>query len=240
MNKYEMQEFNVWINDTQLRCLAHANNLLILQFKRPGTILYSETVTMLNDNPDSLGTIHFSGDGGEASFRTTWNPILPVDYHEYSSSYLHEKLTSIGRDEYQRTGDSIDKDFEIYSQELESDYADDKLTRDKALRLLNDIHDTVVDYQDSSDETIENEVYRLREYDDEMRNFWDWEAIEDYARMGRRFSTAMRMYHAMLCRLYDVKAYELQAGDVINLGAVDMLAGAWPPVAWYSEAKTND
>lgn len=68
MNKYEMQEFNVWINDTQLRCLAHANNLLILQFKRPGTILYSETVTMLNDNPDSLGTIHFSGDGGEASY----------------------------------------------------------------------------------------------------------------------------------------------------------------------------
>lgn len=228
-----------YVDNTELHCLAHTDDVLVLQFKHPDRILNSETITMIRDvNADgqlnTLGTIQFYGDAGEASFRPTWDPTQPIDYSHYSDSYLVEKLTAVQGQEYVYELDKLDHDVHIRSREyreqfeaelndLDSDQTDEHEELQNqmvnTLDFIDKVYDLIVQMNTADQNTVAYAVNQL--YDDEYYNECDldFEDLEELTAMDLQLSRRVQVMLGLLRRLSQLKQdpFSLKTGEMIKI-----------------------
>lgn len=194
--------FEVWTKNTVLTCLAHNDNVLMLRFAHPGTIIFGETITFSHlDGP--VNTIMLDGDGGCAVFKPTWNPLKPTDYRTFNFGYFMEKLATASRDVFTWHSDDKIADFNDLDEE---DYSADE---HEYLRSVA-----------NNDEYDSGEIVAMMEY---QYSSVDSDVVEDAVRLGRRYSSSMHLYYQLLCAVSKLgeRPWQLQTGESIKIGNPD-------------------
>lgn len=196
MSKYDFDE---WTKNTVLTCLAHNDNVLVLRFAHPGSLFNSETITF-SHVASVVNTIVFSGDGGCAVFKPTWNPINPTDYRTLNFGYFMEKVAATDRETYTWNYDDKLSDFENLCKE---DYSPEEYEYLKNVA--------------NNNEYDNGEFVAILECE---RSPVDSEIIEDGVELGRRYSISMYLYYELLIALSKLgtQPWKLKTGETIEIG----------------------
>lgn len=195
-------KFDKWFNNTIIDKQIHTDDVMVVTFEHPGTILSSVTYTFLS-HPK---TIQIAGDIAPAVFYPTWNPVTMSDYSNYNTGYILGKLECCKHPDNTYTNESIDEDL----RDIEIDFEDEP----EELRAIKDLVENCVrPHMDSKFErsmaiydAIDNSRYS---------DYFDSEDIWDFGNIGARPNSTKLLYVEGLRVLEKYHAWDKSVNKIV-------------------------
>lgn len=195
-------DYDQWFNNTVISIQVHTNDVMVAEFKHPGTILNRITYTFLS----SPKTIAISGDIAPAVFYPTWNPVKQYDYSDNPTGYILGKLECCKYPEPRYSYDSVESDW----CDIAAEYEDDPDTYKAARRIIDECVIPNMDDQFN----LEHDLRDISD-DPEVSGLLDTEDIWNIGHTGARASSQKLIYVRGLHVLQEQGAFDKSVNSIV-------------------------
>lgn len=195
-------KFGKWFNNTVIDKQVHTDNVMVVTFKHPGTILNSITYTFLS-HPKA---IQIAGDIAPAVFYPTWNPVTMSNYSKANSGYILGKLECCRYPDNTYTNESIDQDI----KDIEIDYEDNP----EEFKAFKEIVEECVRHHMDNKFARAMAIYDVIDsgkYDE----YFDSETICEFENVGARSNSTKLLYVEGLRVLEKYHAWDKSVNKII-------------------------